>query len=81
MQCHSVNLKELSFILNIPTNTLRTYLGNWMFTRFYNKGYFEINEYSANLLYTYLYNKRKIKNATRLKNIYPEVEYVQILED
>ena len=63
------NIKEISLIVDMPANTLRTYLGHYSFAKYYKGRKIEVSKEFYNTLIEYLRNKRSykyIKNLERL---------------
>ena len=66
------NIKEISLMVDMPTNTIRTYLGHYSFAKYYKSNKIEVSNEFYNTLIKYLWNKRAnykyIRNVERLMN-------------
>jgi hypothetical protein len=65
------SIKEVALMVDIPQNTMRTYLGHFSFAKYYKSNKIEVsNEFYRDLI-KYLWNKRNykyIRNVERLIN-------------
>lgn len=65
------SIKEVALMVDIPQNTIRTYLGHFSFAKYYKNNKIEVsNEFYRDLI-KYLWNKRNykyIRNVERLMN-------------
>ena len=65
------SIKEVSLMVDIPQNTMRTYLGHYSFAKYYKGRKIEVSKEFYNTLIEYLWNKRNykyIRNVERLIN-------------
>ena len=65
------SIKEVALMVDIPQNTMRTYLGHYSFAKYYKSNKIEINNEFYRDLIKYLWNKRNykyIRNVERLIN-------------
>ena len=63
------SIKAISFMVDMPENTMRTYLGHYSFAKYYKGRKIEVSKEFYNTLIEYLWNKRSykyIKNVERL---------------
>ena len=63
------SVKEISLMLDMPENTMRTYLGHYSFAKYYKGRKIEVSKDFYNTLLKYLRNKRSyeyIENVERL---------------
>ena len=63
------SIKEISLMVDMPENTMRTYLGHYSCAKYYKGKQIEVSKEFYNTLIQYLWNKRKhkyIKNVERL---------------
>lgn len=65
------SIKEVALMVDMPQNTMRTYLGHFSFAKYYRSNKIEVsNEFYRDLI-KYLWNKRNykyIRNVERLIN-------------
>ena len=65
------SIKEVALMVDMPQNTMRTYLGHFSFAKYYKSNKIEVsNEFYRDLI-KYLWNKRNykyIRNVERLIN-------------
>ena len=65
------SIKEVSLMVDIPENTIRTYLGHYSFAKYYKSNKIEVsNEFYRDLI-KYLWNKQAykyVRNVERLIN-------------
>ena len=66
------SIKEVSLMVDIPQNTMRTYLGHYSFDKFRKGNKYQVGNEFYNTLIKYLWNKRAnykyIMNVERLLN-------------
>ena len=63
------SIKEISLMVDMSENTMRTYLGHYSFAKYYKGRKIEVSKDFYNTLIEYLWNKRNykyIKNVERL---------------
>ena len=63
------NIKEISLMVDMPESSLRTYLGHYIFNKYYKGKKIEVSKEFYNTLLKYLWNKRNhkyVKNLERL---------------
>ena len=63
------SIKEISLMVDMSENTMRTYLGHYSFAKYYKGRKIEVSKEFYNTLLKYLWNKRRykcIKNVERL---------------
>ena len=63
------SVKEISLMVDMSENTMRTYLGHYSFAKYYKGRKIEVSIEFYNTLIEYLWNNRKhkyIKNVERL---------------
>ena len=70
MSSKIITLQELSSILNICTDTLRTWLQGYRFSKFYTKKYIIFNKDFVNKMSEYLKLKRRHRLAKYLIDFY-----------
>jgi hypothetical protein len=65
------SIKEVALMVDMPQNTMRTYLGHFGFAKYYKSNKIEVsNEFYRDLI-KYLWNKKNykyIRNVERLIN-------------
>ena len=65
------SIKEVALMVDMPQNTMRTYLGHFSFAKYYKSNKIEVsNEFYRDLI-KYLWNKKNykyIRNVERLIN-------------
>ena len=65
------SIKEIALMVDIPQNTMRTYLGHFSFAKYYKSNKIEVSNKFYRDLIKYLWNKRVykyIRNVERLLN-------------
>ena len=65
------SIKEVALMVDIPQNTMRTYLGHFSFAKYYKSNKIEVSNKFYRDLIKYLWNKRNykyIRNVERLMN-------------
>ena len=63
------SIREISLMVDMSEDTLRTYLGHYSFDKYYKGRKIEVSKEFYNTLLKYLWNKRSykyIKNVERL---------------
>ena len=63
------SVKEIGLMVDMPEDTLRTYLGHYSFDKYYKGRKIEVSKEFYNTLIEYLLNKRNrkyIRNVERL---------------
>ena len=63
------SVKEIGLMVNMPTNTMRTYLGHYSFSKYYKGRKIEVSKDFYNTLLKYLWNKRSYKYITNVERL------------
>ena len=63
------SIKEIGLMVNMPTNTMRTYLGHYSFSKYYKGRKIEVSKDFYNTLLNYLWNKRSYKYITNVERL------------
>ena len=63
------SIKEIGLMLDMPTNTMRTYLGHYSFSKYYIGRKIEVSKEFYNTLLEYLWNKRSYKYITNVERL------------